>query len=72
MILKPEVTPKDIVERLKIDRFILNNNETINTVYKNKQVDFYFTKNEEDYLMARFYKSYSGIGAHLGVFLPSK
>lgn len=22
--------------------------------------------------MAKFYKSYSGIGAHLGLFLPSK
>ena len=50
----------------------MNHNDTINSVYKNKQVDFFFPKNETHFNTARFYKSYSGIGAFLGVFLPSK
>lgn len=52
--------------------FRINNNDTTNSVYKNKQVDFCFKANDEEFEMAKFYKSYSGMGAHLGLFLPSK
>lgn len=45
VILKSGVKAKDIVGTLKIEKFIINNNETVNSVYKNKQVDFCFVKN---------------------------
>lgn len=50
----------------------MNNNSAINSVYKNKQVDFSFVKNNKEFQLASFYKSYSGIGAFLGLFLPTK
>lgn len=50
----------------------MNNNDTINSVYKNKQVDFCIKSNDRLFETAKFYKSYSGIGAHLGIFLNSK
>ena len=50
----------------------MNNNHTINSVYKNKQVDFCFVGTDSEFEMKRFYKSYSGMGAFLGGFLPSK
>lgn len=50
----------------------MNNNNTINSVYKNKQVDFCIKKDEKKYELAKFYKSYSGFGAHLGIFLKSR
>ena len=49
----------------------MNNNSTINSVYKNKQVDFSFVMDDQQFQLAQFYKSYSGIGAFLGLFLPS-
>ena len=55
-----------------MDQYKLNNNETVNSVYKNKQIDFCFVNNNKAFELASFYKSYSGIGAYLGVFLPSK
>lgn len=42
VILKPNYTPKDVIATLKLEKYRLNNNETINSVYKNKQVDFCF------------------------------
>lgn len=42
MILKKEFSPKDVMARLKSQKFVINNNNTINSVYKNKQVDFSF------------------------------
>lgn len=50
----------------------MNNNDTINSVYKNKQVDYCFVKTKKEFELMAFYKSYSGIGAYLGVFLPTK
>ncbi len=55
-----------------MERFIANNNNTINSVYKNKQVDYYFVKTDKEFELTAFYKSYSGVGAYLGIFLPSK
>jgi hypothetical protein len=64
----------DIQGLLKIEseRFIKNNNHTANSVYRNKQVDFNVAANDHEFELCRFYKSYGGIGAFLGLFLPSK
>ncbi len=45
---------------------------TANSVYRKKQVDFNVAADEEEFIRCRFYKSYGGIGAFLGLFLPSK
>jgi len=37
-----------------------------------KQIDFNSVKNEHEFALCMFYKSYGGIGAFLGLFLPSK
>jgi hypothetical protein len=55
-----------------MQKYKLNNNDTINSVYKNKQIDFCFVQSDQSFELCSFYKSYSGIGAYLGVFLPSK
>lgn len=55
-----------------MERYKINNNNTINSVYKDKQVDFCFVQNESEFAMERFYKAYSGMGAFFGSFLPSK
>jgi hypothetical protein len=48
LILRPHFTLKDIQERLEIpkDQFLKNNNETANSVYMKKQVDFNSVKDE--------------------------
>lgn len=71
IILKPGFGPNDIVSTLQMERFLINNNDTINAVYCNKQVDFCIVS-EEEFEIVRFYKSYGGIGSFLGMFLPSK
>lgn len=30
-----------------MEKYKINNNDTINSVYKNKQVDFFFVKNDK-------------------------
>ena len=74
LILKPNCTLRHVQQLLQIDndRFTLNNNATANSVYRHKQVDFNVADNEHDFQLCRFYKSYGGIGAFLGLFLPSR
>jgi hypothetical protein len=45
---------------------------TANSVFRNKQVDFNVAADDAEFFRCRFYKSYGGIGAFLGLFLPSK
>ena len=40
----------------------------MNCEYKGFQVDFKFVESEREFNMARFYKSYSGMGSALGYF----
>jgi len=74
LILKEGQTIDTIREVLSIDldKFIKNNNMTANSVYHKKQVDFNLCKDDREFELCRFYKSYGGIGAFLGLFLPSK
>ena len=46
MILKPGFGPHDIINTLEIERYLINNNDTINAVYNNKQVDFCLIRTE--------------------------
>lgn len=55
-----------------MERYLINNNNTINSVYQNKQIDFCLVESDEQFDSFRFYKSYGGLGAYLGMFLPSK
>lgn len=73
-MLQPGRTLNDIQQMLQIEEghYIKNNNMTANSVFRKKQVDFNVAANEEEFLRCRFYKSYGGIGAFLGLFLPSK
>jgi hypothetical protein len=43
--LKQQFSPINLLQHIKVEKYILNNNQTINSVYKNKQVDYYFVKN---------------------------
>ena len=47
VILKENYLPKIIIEELKMEKYKINNNDTINSVYRNKQVDFFFVKNDK-------------------------
>jgi hypothetical protein len=58
--------------KLTKEEYIVNNNLTANTVYRKKQIDFNITKDQEEFERCKFYKSYGGIGALLGLLLPSK
>ena len=42
LLLKEKYTQMDVIESLQITQYKLNNGNTINAVYKNKQVDFCF------------------------------
>ena len=65
---------QDVIDLLQLSKeeYILNNNLTANIVYKKKQIDFNITASVEELERCRFYKSYGGIGAFLGLLLPSK
>lgn len=74
IMLRPSHSLRDIQALLSIDNdhFNINNNSTANSVYRHKQVDFNVADNEHEFQLCRFYKSYGGIGAFLGLFLPSR
>ena len=58
--------------KLSKEEYIINNNLTANVAYHKKQIDFNITLSPEQFERCRFYKSYGGIGAFLGLLLPSK
>ena len=74
IIFKEGRTLKDIFELMKLtkEEYIINNNLTANVAYRKKQVDFNITADLAEFERCKFYKSYSGIGAFLGLLLPSK
>ena len=74
LVLKEGHTLGSIRDLLGIEKelFKINNNQTANSAYHKKQIDFNQAQDEHDFQMCRFYKSYGGIGAFLGLFLPSK
>lgn len=58
--------------KLTKEQYIINNNLTANTAFRKKQIDFNITLDEAEFQRCKFYKSYGGIGAFLGLLLPSK
>lgn len=74
IVFKPGFNLTNIIELLKLkkEEYILNNNLTANTVYRRKQVDFNAVADDHEFELTKFYKSYGGIGAFLGLLLPSK
>lgn len=71
-MLKVDNTTGDIIKTLKLEQYKINSNNTINSVYRNKQVDFFVVSDDQEFALVQFYKSYSGFGAYLGLFLDSK
>jgi hypothetical protein len=74
LVFKQGFTLTNIIGLMKLQKgqYIINHNMTANTVYRNKQIDFNITADLHEFEMCRFYKSYGGIGAFLGLLLPSK
>ena len=74
IIFKQGHSLQDIILLMKLtkEEYIINHNLTANTVYHKKQIDFNIILNNAEFERSKFYKSYSGIGAFLGLLLPSK